>query len=76
MDTFYYFFCSESGEREEESEAEKVGGYFLFGNREGGRVSEEGSRGGAHWGWEVSRGLGEAKYFFSGPRCPPGLSLA
>ena len=47
-------------------------GYLLFGTERGGRVFEEGRRGGGHRGWEgvVGRG-GGAKYFFSGPKCPP-----
>ena len=47
---FLVFFCFGCGEREEESEAK--GGDYLFRNREGGMVSEEGRQGGAHQRWE------------------------
>ena len=54
----FYVSSLGDGEREEESEA-KRGGWVLFKNGEGGRVSEEGRRGGAHWGWEgVAGGRG------------------
>ena len=41
-------------------------GYLLFGNRRGGRVSEEGRRGGADRGWEgvVWGGGGGLDFFF------------
>ena len=47
-----FLFCFGGGEREEEPEAKRGGGVLFIWNREGGKVSEEGRRDGAHWGWE------------------------
>ena len=65
--TFRIFFIFSSvlgAGKGEESEAER-GGYFLFKNGEGGRVSEEGRWGGSRRGWEGVAGRGGgAKFFF------------
>ena len=54
---FLFFVLFRGREKEEESEA-KRGGYFLFRNREGGRVFEEGRWGGAPRGSEGVAGRG------------------
>ena len=69
---FYFFFCSGKGEGE--SEASGGGGVdFLLKIPGGGSPGEEGE---GPRGWEgVCGELGHwgrgAKYFFSGPKCPP-----
>ena len=57
-DIFNFFFCFGGGEREEESEAKRVGGYFYLKIERGKGVSEEGRRGGAHLRWEGVAGRG------------------
>ena len=75
MNIFNFFFCFGAIEREKESEGEK-GGDFVFGNREWGRVSEDGRRGVAQRGWEGVAGGGGARFFvFWGPKGPPKLQI-
>ena len=70
----FYFFCS--GEGKGESGATWGGVGFLLKIPRGGGVSQEGVGGGEGAGRVSAGDLGNlggggAKYFFSGPKCPP-----
>ena len=73
----FYFFSARGGERESPRRREGGGGVDFIEISKGGVVQEgEGPRGGegvcgklGNWG-----GGGRAKYFFSGPKCPPRIT--
>ena len=66
---YFFFFCSGRGK----GESEAPGGgrrdrFFMENPRRGGSPAREAGRvSAANWGI----GWGGAKYFFSGPKCPP-----
>ena len=74
-DIFYFFFCFGAGEREEASEEVAGGGRFLIKIEGGGGGSEEEAREGEGRRGNVYGEGGGAKFFFSGPKCPPRKAL-
>ena len=66
----FFTFSSISGAgRGRRSTRRKREGHFLFGIERGGGFSEEGRRGGAHWGWECCGDWLGLNIFFGAEMC-------
>ena len=67
LNIFYFSSVSGPAKGRRSPRRKGGGGNLVFGNREGGRVSEDGRRGGAQRGWEgVAGGGGGLNIFFRG----------
>ena len=67
----FYFFCLGRGKGESEAPGRGRGSIFYSKSQEGGRQEGEGPRGREGVCGKLGNGGGGAKYFFSGPKCPP-----